>query len=306
MEKQLLTLELHELMDRQIQLLQTLQRLLLDSQFIQGKVFSFPQPEQGNDLREDGPIYIDTVTGPAAVERAIFAWRHLFALPTESTRLVYRLPGALQLLPEEPDYLYHLVTQINHDRALFKERVLGADFLQHPNARYEFLHAHSMFPMMITLHMYRQIPLAPPGTRNVSFCWANKCSQSRTTRDAMIQLLSRSQDTPPPHVIDHDAWFEQLEEEKANLYSLPADTPLQIRRPLPVHPQMWVVSQDDSGTTKRQMFVASLPMLIIGDRTVKIGDFRDYNPLARRPSRQARITHEQPFNQRLWLYQVAR
>lgn len=304
MEKQLLTHALNELMNRQIQLLQVFHQLLLDSQFIQGKVFALPQPEQTAETREDGPITITPTIGPGALEQAIFAWRHLYAEPHENTRLVYRLPGVIQVVTSEPEYLSNVVRFINEDRQAFKELVLASEFLKRPDDRHQFLHSHSLFPMLITLHMYRQIPMAPDNISSASFCWANKCSQQRTSRDAVLQQLLVSQGRPPKHVIDHDAWARQMEEEMVELQRLPADAQLQVRRPLPVQPQMWVNCKQDGIPSSRQMFVASTPMLIIGDRTVKIGELHDYDPQQRREPRQARLASDEPINPRLWLYLI--
>ena len=76
--------------------------------------------------------------------------------------------GLIQLL------LAGIVLQINADREEFKSLVTSAPALSHPEDRHEFLHSRSMFPGLMTLQLYRQIPLPSLEVRSVSFCCVNR------------------------------------------------------------------------------------------------------------------------------------
>lgn len=301
MQKQLLTLTLNELMDQQIQQLNQLHQHLLASRLVQAKVFTLPAPEYGEHQKPDAPIEVGRLTDAEAFTRALASWRHMFAGPGENTRLAYRLPGAVQVSPAEPDRVLQLVREINECRKAFKAAMMDADF-KSANERFEFLHAPGMFPMLITLHMFRAIPLAPPESRSVSFCWANKPVMQRLTKEAVMENLEASCQTPPKHIVDPAAWQAQLEQEMVSLTTLPAGTQLQIRRPAPVQPQAWVYY---GPPRTRRMFVAATPLLVVGESPIKIGDLKDYDPTTNSsPPTSPRLTDSEPLIPRLWLYRV--
>jgi DNA replication terminus site-binding protein len=298
MELTQLSVDLRAIMSRQVEHLAMLREYLLGAQLIQASIFELPAPDAGAETRQETFIPTLHVTGQSALLTAIDAWGHISARTDESTRLVYRLPGALQLNSDDNDVIAGIVHHINQGRLTFKELVTSSPFLARPEDRHEFLHGHSMFPGLITLQMYRQIPMAPPGLRTVTFAWAHKHSQKNVTRDQILKAVNTAQETPPAHLIDPAIWISQLEAEKVLLASLPADTPLQIRRPLPVQPQIWLRS-----VGQPRMVVASTPLLILSPDKVKIGVLKDYNANQRRAPRQPKLTADEPLISRLWLYQ---
>lgn len=298
MELSQLSIRLHDIMTRQVQQLALLREYLIGAQLIQAKVFALPPHDPDAETRNEVFIPTQHFSGHEALMAAIDAWGRLSAFPGENTRLVFRLPGAIQVHSDDNDLLAGIVLQINADREEFKSLVTSAPALSHPEDRHEFLHSRSMFPGLMTLQLYRQIPLPSLEVRSVSFCWAHKNSQKNVTRDSLLRSIAHAQQCPPKSMIDPSDWIEQLEKEKELLASLPADAQLQIRRPLPVQPQAWLTT-----AAGPKMVVASTPLLILSPNKIAMGELSDYDANNRRAPRRPKSTADEPLIPRLWLYQ---
>ncbi|MGU5677901.1 DNA replication terminus site-binding protein [Aeromonas hydrophila] len=300
MNKYELAAQLRTLEQRQHQLLAMLRDFIDDSEFIQGSTFALPPHDPKQETRYDTPsIPVTPAHGLEALYAAHHAWGHLYADAGENTRLVYRLPGAIQIHSRHNEELVGIIDAINADRKTFRDLVTNSGtIIGGPNTRWEFLHSKGMFEGLITLQFYRQITVAGDTARSISFCWAHKNTMQRMTKQQIIGTLRASQDSPPRHVIDPAGWIAQLEDEIVLLSALSDDARLVIRRPNPVHPQAWLVEGD-----RRRMQVASTPVLILGAQKVKIGLLKNYDITQKRPPRQAKTTANEPLISRLWLYQ---
>lgn len=301
MDRYELAAQLRAIMHRQHQLLAMLRDYLHDNDLIQAHTFAMPPFDQQTETRADiQAIPITHSAGRPAMQAAIEAWGHLFAGTDENTRLVYRLPGVLQIHSRFTEEITGIVTAINADRQRFRQLVTqSGPLLGSHNVRYEFLRSPSMFPRLITLQLYRQITLADHTLRTVSFCWAHKHTMQRTSKTQMMEMLQSSQDAPPHHVIDAAQWREQIADEMVLLSQLPNDARLVIRRPQPVQPQAWMVND----AHQRRMQVASTPILILGERPAKIGRLKDYDATQKRAARRPKTTPNDALIPRLWLYQ---
>ncbi len=299
MNKSELSQQLHDIMDSHKRKITMLEEFLLADQFCQAKVFRLPEPEREDETRVSDFIPVTEMSGQDAFRAALYAWGHVYAEVGENTRLVYRLPGAIQLPASDPVLIQRLIESINADRSRFRHLVTSAEELSHPEYRFEFLHAPHMFPMLITLQMYRQIHASfDPGLSSVSFNWANKNVIQNTTREKVLKSLTRAWNYPPKNTTDISAWREQVDREISIIEALSPSASLQHRRPVPVIPQAWLPYSD----SKPRMVVASTPILIIGDQRLKIGKLKDYN--ASRRSKPTETAHQpEPIIPRLWLYE---
>lgn len=290
--------QLHMIMDAHQQKLTMLEEFLLADGYCQAKVFHLPEIDREADTRVCDYIPVTTSIGEDAFRAALHAWGHIFASPGENTRLVYRLPGAIQVDSQDPDLIQRLVESINADRSMFRELITSSEAIKHSEARFEFLHAPHMFPMLITLQMYRQIPASfDPTMSSVSFCWTNKIISQKTTREKILKSLMRARDYPPPNTTDMSAWIAQVDHEISLVSALSPSTVLQHRRPAPVVPQAWL----QPARASPRMVVASTPVLIMGGQRLKIGNFRDYDATNRRKPIEP-ANQPDPLIPRLWLY----
>ena len=299
MDKAELQHALDFIMNAQQQKLVVLHEYVMAAQLKQAKVFHLPPIDPDAETRDCQFISVTTDRGEEARLAALKAWGHLYASEGENTRLVFRLPGAVQLASPDADIIAALVDQINEERTLFKNLITGKENpFKNSEERHEFIHQRGLFPMLITLHMYRKIPFASNELSSISFCWANKHAMKNTDKTIQIKALTKAQSHPPKHFIDPSNWIAQLENEKAILDALPADTKLQLRRPLPVQPQAWLVDVEKN----RRMIVASTPILILSERNIRIGELASYDSNNVRKSRLPRQTADEPLIDRLWLY----
>ncbi|WP_270820005.1 DNA replication terminus site-binding protein [Aeromonas sp. Y311-2] len=300
MDKYELAAQLRTLMQRQHQLLSMLRDYLDKKDLIQASAYALPPDDPDIDTRQDTQfIGVAPSHGAEALHAAQHAWGHLFAGAEENTRLVYRLPGAVQINSRHNEELAGIITAINSDRQTFRNLVTNSEsIIGSHSARYEFLRGPNMFPMLITLQLYRQITTANETLRSISFCWAHKTVMQRVTKQQIIGMLRASQESPPRHVIDQASWVDKLNDELRLLTPLHEDARLVIRRPQPVHPQAWLVEGNS-----RRMQVASTPVLILGGQKVKIGNLKDYDITQKRAPRQTKSTANEPLISRIWLYE---
>lgn len=299
MDKTELQHALDFIMKAQQQKLVVLHEYVMAAQLKQAKVFHLPAVDPDAETRDCQFISVTTNSGEEARLSALKTWGHLYASEGENTRLVFRLPGAVQLASPDADIIAALVDQINEERALFKDLITGKDNpFKNSEERHEFIHQRGLFPMLITLHLYRQIHLAKADLKSISFCWANKPAMKNTNKDEVMKSLTNAQNHPPRYVIDSANWVDQIEQEKLIIGALPATAKLQFRRPLPTSPQAWLVDVDKN----RRMIVASTPILILSENKIKIGNLSSYDNQKRRKPRVQKSTADEPLIDRLWLY----
>lgn len=162
MNKHELAAQLRVLERRQHQLLAMLRDFIDDSELIQGSTFALPPHDPRQDTRYDTPsITVTPAHGLEALYAAHHAWGHLYDDAGENTRLVYRLPGAIQIHSRHSEELFGIIEAINADRKTFRDLVTNSGpILGGPNTRWEFLHSKGIFEGLITVHFYQQITLA--------------------------------------------------------------------------------------------------------------------------------------------------
>lgn len=303
MDKHELACRLQELMASQMQLLSALREYLTDADWVGGRAFQLPTVDPDIAVKDEQYIETTSQEGGDALYCSLHAWAHLYAGENESTRFTYRLPGAIQVTSADEDLIRGIVGKINAGRTEFKKLVTGnaggQPLFRDAEERHEFLHSRGMFPMLITLHLYRHIHLLDDKVRSISFNWACKPVIAAVTRDEVLASLERSSETPPRHLIDPTEWMEQVRKEIAVVSALPRSVELRTCRPAPVQPQAW-------SYPNRKMVVASTPILILGSNPVAIGALGDYNPLApKRAPTRPRMIDSTPIVERLWLYKKA-
>lgn len=197
------------------------------------RVFILPFIPPGAENRSIERIEVNTVSDFSAFNMGMNIVNQLFAKTGHSTKSALRMPGALCFKAnyEQQRYAQHLADEINLTKDIFYQQVQTLD---HPDNKFTVV--HELFPMLITLNVYRTVKLFTE-IQSVSFGWARKDSIQYVDRGALIKRLSNSLANPPTsHEINPDDWTALVGEEIIAVMRLPKDAKLKIQRPIPVQP----------------------------------------------------------------------
>ncbi|QIR16555.1 DNA replication terminus site-binding protein [Shewanella aestuarii] len=207
-----------------------------------------------------------------------------------TSKNTFRAAGYIQIAPADNsadsiETLIQLVDDINAQKkslaTLFKANVVRVDDENYRFDREDFFIAN--FPHLIKLQVTRKLRLMSDSTiRYIDFHWSSKMLSDKVTPQDMIDKIKRML-----HQIGRASELSSSAELKAQalkitsqyLESLPSDTELRLRRPIPPQPAVNVLRIGN----KKFNFTCPIPFILISDHT-DVSGLQNYQP-QQRPSR---------------------
>lgn len=271
---------LQQTMERLLDAVSQLKTMLEQAPLAEARVFELPITAPGEESAPVSEIPVQVIEGAPALDLALRAYDNFYALPGQSTRTVYRLPGIISINPPAPSAFIKQIQSINQ---------LKTDFLllvrKLPDRKTRFEVVHRMFPMMLTLQVTRQIQGYAEPMKSATFTWGKKTALRRVTRDEVIDMLYDMREQAPSN-IDPQTWYSMLDADIVRMQSLPADVQLRYRRELKVRPLCNLLLDDG----RKWLREANLPILLIGPAEgMRLGYLAPYNAhsTAPRPGRKS-------------------
>lgn len=267
---------------------------LLDKyRLIQAQVFQLPEVAPGEEHQPISFIPVTPLQGKEAHQAAIQAFRRFYGHSGAATKTPYRLPGILQY-QGNGEAVAAQVDRINRLKDQFKACVQS---LGSRTQKFETLHA--LFPMLITLQVYRHIKCIIQRPNTVRFIWAHKSVVSKVSRDQIVEMLTQQLEQPPQHLINSEEWQRNVTRELNEVLRLAPDIELRLRRDIKVQPLVNLQYPNN-----QQPLTAPLPLLIIDEdpQPIPVGALADYDSERPRHRPQPRRTDPHPLVERIGLY----
>ncbi|WP_108650973.1 DNA replication terminus site-binding protein [Dongshaea marina] len=267
---------------------------LIRSQPVKCSVYQLPDVASGDEHEPIESIEVEPLEGEEALDTALHSFNHFFAREGCSTKATYRLPGYILLPAHCQSELFELIGQINSLKSAFKDEVLKAG---DKNQRFELVHQAQ--PGAITLQIYRHLVLLDSPVQTLGFTWANKQSIRKVSQQQVLEILEKSQKTPPP-LVDAEHWAQQVAREIQDIHRLSRAAQLRIRRPVKTHPMLNIRWLDRE--PRQQQVKAHSPLLLCQDKLPKIHPLGDFPP-AKQRQRSDRQISSTPLIERIYLYE---
>ncbi|BBN83944.1 DNA replication terminus site-binding protein [Pseudoalteromonas sp. A25] len=240
----------------------------------------FQLPEVTKELEDKAPtiIKVSKLQGEEAVSKIVSAYKDLYIDNKVSSKVVQRHPGLL-IINDTNGQLIKRLNNVNEAKQKFKELILEI-----PNNDARFEAVHNAIPSLITLATYRKIHSENAVPYSVRFTWMTKHATKTLTKDAALDLLSRSSNYSNPRMIDQQSWQSLVEQEKIRVSSLRNESKLRIRRPTRVSPEVNVRFT----AQKRYHVSAALPFILFNPHPeTKFGDLPNYEKVENHPRKKA-------------------
>ncbi|HGM7193975.1 TPA: DNA replication terminus site-binding protein [Serratia marcescens] len=263
------------------QALGALQQQITPLRLLAARVFSLPEVEKGQEHQAISHIAVEQHVGQAARDLALEHYQRLFIHHNRenvSSKAAVRLPGAICLAVEQPEYqaLQAQLALINRLKGEL-EQIITVDSGLAPEQRFEFVHTH--LHGLITLSAYRTLT-ALTNPDSVRFGWANKHIIKNVKRDDILAQLEKSLKAGravPPH--SREQWAALVSREIDDVSRLPQHATLKIKRPVKVQPiaRVWYQQQQ-----KQVQHPCPLPLIALcqvesGAAVPKIGELLNYD-----------------------------
>ncbi|CAH9062571.1 DNA replication terminus site-binding protein [Pseudoalteromonas sp. CIP111854] len=251
----------------------------LENAQIQSAVY-FQLPPINKDQEDKAPtnINVKKYKGDEALNKIVSAYKDLFIEDKASSKVMMRHPGLLTI-NDFNNQLINRLKCVNEEKQKFKQLILEI-----PNNDARFEAVHSAIPSLITLASYRKIHSESTVPYSVRFTWMTKHATRTLSKDAALEMLSRSSNYSNPRMIDQQSWQALVEKEKIRVSSLNEKSKLRIRRPTRVSPEVNVRFT----AQKRYHVSAALPFILFNPHPeTKLGDLPNYEKNDNHPRKKA-------------------
>lgn len=267
--------------------IEALKTLLRDSSFSKASVFQLPATEQGEDLPPVEAIEPTQIDGVAAFGLALDALSKTTAVGNESTRYVFRLPGAISVETSTPDQFTGIVNKVNTAKDQFDK---VAHRIKDEDHRFELL--HTIFPKLIYPQLIRKLQVCTRQTKSVTFTWGQKPSSSTITVEQADNRLAWHAANPTKPLLERLCLTEDdltaiAEQERLDLRRFPPDTRIRHRRDLRVRPLANLLFADELAPPKKQC-EAHTPIIVLNSPDLKLGTLKPYDK-NKRSNRKKRV-----------------
>lgn len=255
------------------------------------RVFPLPPIQADEKVAHTRPILVDQLDEQPGFDAAMAAFTNLYAVDAHSTRFAFRLPGLVCVsgsAKAKVELISH-IQDINHQKDHIKKTLLT---IKNADKRYEIV--HRLFPMIITLNIYRKIKFMD-NPEHITFNWANKKSVVKTTRSKVLdKLLKQSRQKPNLLIKTAEDWQSLIAKDIQDIQRLPEDCPLRYCRSLPMQPIVNI-------NYKAIQFICALPLIAWTEAGLlpKIVNLKSYYPKQQVKSVSPTM---QPVIERLNLY----
>jgi DNA replication terminus site-binding protein len=215
------------------------------------RVYALPPIQPDEQVAHTRPIIVNQLDDLQGFEAAMAAFTNLYAVDAHSTRFAHRLPGLICVSGSAAakDELISNIQQINQQKEHIKATLLS---IKNADKRYEIV--HRLFPMIITLNIYRKIKFMD-NPEHITFNWANKKSVVKTTRAKVLEKLTKqSRQKPSSLLTTADEWQLLIAKDIQDIQRLPEDCLLRYCRSLPMQPIVNI-------NYKAIQFICALPLV---------------------------------------------
>lgn len=258
------------------------------SDLIAAELYKLPPVPKAKEHVDVAEIQVSPIRDELALYEGLRSYRKLYGEEGISTKVVFRLPGYIQVGGSNRNII-EIVGRINKHKDLFKSAVLKIDG---PKKKHGIV--HSLFPGLITKQLYRSL-YAVENISYMGFFWTNKFVTYKTDKDELIASIKK-QIQHPPKGKDPKEWESFLNGEVTDIQRLPAGSELRIKRPVRVSAAV------NTDCEESPQLSAHLPIIIVQDRPVTISPLLDYDSSLRRCVRSDSKIGGKPIIKRLHLY----
>ncbi|MBJ6137934.1 DNA replication terminus site-binding protein [Marinobacter litoralis] len=276
MDKKSLSAELHRVMDALNDSLNELRAELLACQLDACCAFKLPLVTPAEELGEPSRIESTPLRGQQAFTASLDSFTRFHTGLGLSTRVVFRLPGAVAVSSLCPEHLINQVHDINQLKKTFNAL---AQTVPDPDERFDLIHRN--FPGVVFLQVIRELKIVSDPLRSVTFSWGHKPGSQRISiesADAKLEWAARhaSKALLERTGLSRQELLETVVRERAYLASLPSETFLRLRRELRVRPLANLLFESGAAVSKAQRD-GHLPLIIVNSPNVRLGDLKNYD-----------------------------
>lgn len=268
--------------------------LLRELDLIESKVYILPAVKEGNTHKDIEKISVSLVSGSKAFNLALPSFSMFEKGIGDSGKSVFRLPGYLVVNGSavQRNDLYNNITRINAFKDAFKAQVQS--YSKNPKMKYDLV--HGLFKNVITVQIYRHIPLVTKDVEYINFSWTNKYITYKTSIQELLILLERHRKRIPKRNNAED-WNRIIDQDISIIRSLPRNTTLRFKRASKPNTRVDTVSNKIT-----KPIISNIPLILFQTETPIVSDLQDYFNIQRRSYREDTKIHGLPVIKRLHLY----
>ncbi|MCD9475873.1 hypothetical protein GLP21_12430 [Photobacterium carnosum] len=278
-------------LDREINNLTSLLRTL---DVIDSKVYLLPEIKDADTHKDIKKISVSLVSDYKAFNLALQSFSTFEKGLGDSGKRAFRLPGYLVVNGSaiQKENLYENITRINKLKDDFKKQVQG--YSKNSNKKYNLV--HSLFNNLMTVQVYRHIPLVTENVEYINFSWTNKHITYKTSIQEILNLLDRHRKKTPKRSNSED-WNRIIDNEISIINELPKDTTLRFKRVSKPITRVDVVPYK-----KNKQIISNIPLILFQTEKPVVSNLQDYLSAQRRSFREDTTIYGIPVIKRLHLY----
>lgn len=256
-------------------------RFILKSEIKSCTVFSYPRVQKNNEHEEYTHIPVSRITGSEAISKTLTALGQFRGETLASTKSVFRLPGVISILTDEPEKLIALLCSINESKARFCEvaNQIPAD------DRFDVI--HTVIPRLIYLQLTRNLNWENGSLQSVNFTWGASSSIIKITREEIQERIA--------NLLSEDKIsYTQARSDLGEIQSLPKSAELRIKRKVKIRPLINL----NRGLGQKQRYARKeghLPLIVINSPEFKTGQLKDYDSSVQRKKRGDTTIGDEPI-----------
>nr|WP_281494973.1 DNA replication terminus site-binding protein [Marinobacter sp. S6332] len=238
--------------------------------------FQLPLVTPAEELMEPRRIESIPLSGGPAFKAALDAFTRFHTGMELSTRVVFRLPGAVAVSSLCPEHLIDQVQDINQLKKTFNTL---AQTVRDPDERFDLIHLN--FPGVVFLQVIRELKIVSEPLRSVTFSWGHKPASQVISLESADAKLEWAAKYPSTEMLVRTGFtLNQLQQtiarERSFLASLPSETSLRYRRKLRVRPLANLLYAEGAKVPKAQRDAHS-PLIAINSPNVSLGRLKNYD-----------------------------
>lgn len=204
----------------------------------------------------------------------------LFEHDGNSTRIIRRFPGLI-VFDQPPEGLLDAMRHVNYAKQSFKQVVTDNDLS--PNERYYWV--HGLFPGLVTLYAYRQIPFYESAFKAAYLNWGSRPTTQIKTKAEILEFLQQQKRKLNPLASDQDAL--QSIEQGIHTVEQSSFATYKFKYQQKVAPHCRLMYSDPQQSPASQSLKCSLPIFIThqAEKPLTISGLNNYQPKTKRKTR---------------------
>lgn len=208
------------------------------------------------------------------------AVQKLFEHDGKSTRIIKRFPGIV-VFDDAPSGLLDAIEHVNQAKKAFKEVVTNNDL----SASTRFNWVHDRLPNLVTLYVYRQIPVFHDAFKAAYLNWGSRPTTQIKTKQEIIEFLQQQQakqqtlTTSAPFTEEIDHYIQLIQQSDFAVYK--------YKYQQKVSPHCRLMHANPNKHPASLSLKCSLPIFITRQAGLPllISDLKTYEPKSKRKTR---------------------